>query len=524
MSRSARLSLFASLGAVGLLALAGACGGDDTTETSSSTSTSTSSSSSSSSTSSTGSTGGGGTGGSSSTSGNGGGGMGGIGGGMAGGGGIGGAGGSGGSAPSAQDVYYRGDFDTDGIIQVASIDWPGPNQAVLAPTGLTGGEDINSIALSPDGLELAIAGQDTANGPYVINTYLPDGSGTPTTVFSAANATNTAAELDDIAYSPDGAWIAFTGDLDTLNRTAVYVVPSDGTAAPKLVSATPTADNLSAYAAYWAANSTDLVFTGDMDTNSVTDIWSVDTTAGTPTPVPLVPLNLTSNNNEVSGHVEFDSNGKVYFKSSHAGGTYYLYRCDIDGQNLEVVPGTDLTNGGGQAEIGSWGLSPNGQILAFAAESPTEYLAQVYTMPLSGTTSTVVSNVQSAVTGTSSFGPTYYPISWSPDGNHLAVVSDWQVNSVGFNNDFAAFIVPSSGSAGGIRLAGPSTANDNQDVNEVLFTADSARLIIMGDLVTNNNTEVYATNDLTTADQSVTAIRVEEAVSGGDVFDIIVAP
>ncbi|RLB52710.1 MAG: hypothetical protein DRI90_21895 [Deltaproteobacteria bacterium] len=518
MSYSSRICLLGSLSAVGLLALAGGCDGDESTDNSSTSSTSTSSSSSSSS----GSTGGGGTGGT--TSGGGGGGMGGSAGGaggVGGAGGSGGAGGGGGSQPS-QQAYYRGDFDTDGVDQVGSIEWPGPNQAVLQPTGLTGGDEINSIALSPDGLELAIAGRDTANDTSVLNVYAPDGTGTPTTIVAAANVTNTAAEFTRLAYSPDGNWIAYVGALDIAGVNAVYVSPSDGTTVPKAVSQVPNNTQLDASTIAWAADSTHLVYTGDLDTHNVTGIWSVDTSATTPVPVPLVPLNLLSNNNEIAASAQFDSTGKVYFISSHTAGTDYLFRCDMDGQNLEVVPGTDLQNGGGQAEVGAWAISPDGLTVAFAADSPAAALLQVYVMPLSGTTSTVVSNVQATAPNTGTRGPVWGHLIWSPDGTMIAAVSDWEVNSTGEDNDFAAFLLPSSGSAGGVRIVQPSVADDNQDVGAISFTSDSARLVIMGDLVANNATEIYSTDDLTTADQSVQTIRVEEVPSGGDVDGILV--
>ncbi len=110
-------------------------------------------------------------------------------------------------------------------------------------------------------------------------------------------------------------------------------------------------------------------------------------------------------------------------------------------------------------------------------------------------------------------------MTWSPDGSQIAVATDWPVNAGDIDNDNAGFLVPASGAAGGVRIWQPPAAA-SQDVFQLYFTSDSSTLIARGDLRTNNNTEVYITTDLTTADQDPEATLVQAVPDSGDVFEV----
>ena len=93
------------------------------------------------------------------------------------------------------------------------------------------------------------------------------------------------------------------------------------------------------------------------------------------------------------------------------------------------------------------------------------------------------------------------------------------------DNDTAGYIVPATGAAGGVRIWDVgTTAGNSQDVFDLAFTSDSSTLFARGDLRTNNDTEVYVTTDLTTADQDATATLTQGVPASGDVIALQIIP
>lgn len=425
------------------------------------------------------------------------------------------------------DAYFFGDYVTNNVFNLGVYD--GATQAVttLTPSGLDGGDDLNSMAISSDGSQLALAGVHMAADPSILNVYATSDFSTATTLASAANATNTGATIRELKISPDGMWVAFTADFDLAGADAAYVVPTDGTAAPKQVSPTPPA-NGDVKELVWAANSQDLVYAGDVVTDNIDGIWSVDTAAATPTAVELVPAAMLNASQDVSTTIiQIDALAKVYFTADiDIDSLFRLYRVDLDGNNLEQVPGTGLTNGGGETGVGTWAISPDGLRLAFSSMSPDADLSQVYTMDIANPGGVAaVSAVQTAPISGETRGPEFFqPISWSPDQTMLAVAADWEVMTGDLDNEAGLFILPASGTAGGVRITKPATTDANQDAYSGVFATDGSRVFIHGDLVGANEDDVCVTTDFTTADQDATTLSVVAAPNNGDVRELLVVP
>ena len=418
-------------------------------------------------------------------------------------------------------LYYWGDFDTNSLNRVALVEFPAGTKTALALGGLAAVE-IEGVAVARDRTEIAVAGRKAAGNAPVINIYAADGSGGPTTVYTGGQNT----DFEMLSYSPDGSMIAFLADIDLNNSMALYIVPAAGGAAPKLVSLTPVSIDQFVYSYKWAANSSHIAFTGDLQTDTIVGLWTVDVTVENPSPVAIVTLaelTATDDLRDVDEVIDFDATGGLYFRSDHevANDRFRLYRCDLDGSNRGQVPGTNLTNGGGAAEasVGPFAISDTGSTLAFFSESPTAGLYQVYVMPLSGAEATVVSSVTTDPGAGS--GPDFFalrPLVWSPDETRLAVIADWPVDGGDQADDFAAYILPVSPPAAGVRVLEPSATAG--DVLDLAFTADSSRLVIRGDLLDDDVYELFATADFTTADQGA-GIRLEEVPSGGDIWGFV---
>ncbi|MCA9622276.1 MAG: hypothetical protein KC731_24800, partial [Myxococcales bacterium] len=310
----------------------------------------------------------------------------------------------------------------------------------------------------------------------------------------------------------------------TLGANELWVVPAAGGAA-KAVSpsfATSNAQDVATFA--WAPDvavgMAYIAYIADPDVDSAFALYVADAAATTPTPVNVTPEVTDPNMDVADAQVPvFDCRGAVYFRGDfEVNDEFRLYRADIDGMNRIQVPGTMLTNGGGNASVGPVAVSPDGGQIAFAADSPDVDLYQVFTMSLSDNTPTVASAVQTTADGNLR-GPSFFgdALAYSPDGTKLAVVADWEITTgVEADNDFNLFLLDLMGVAGGTRLIAVTSAN-NQDVNEINWARDGSRIFVMGDLVDNNDTEVYSTSDLATADQDPTTLLEQNVPAGGDV-------
>ncbi|MCB9583155.1 MAG: hypothetical protein H6717_39320 [Polyangiaceae bacterium] len=439
--------------------------------------------------------------------------------GAAGSGGAAGAAGAAGSTGASPSVYFQGDFATNGTYNVGAVSYPGGAQT-LTLAGM-GGDGIDGLAVSADGSKIAVAGTDTATDPAKLIIY--DASGNNGVTVATAPAVGRV--ISNPVFSKDGNWVGFTGSLETADGGQnLYVVPVTGTSTPKLLSPASTAAAQGVSHLAWAADNKTIAYTGDLVTDNVFGLWTVDSSATTPAPVEIVTQAELGANGDVGSTLAFDSADKLYF-TSNFGGLYRLYSVNKDGSSRAQVGGTNLTNGGGEAAIGVFAMSPSGTKIAFSADAPTANLGEVYVLSLTGAaTAQLVSAMQSgAPSGTN--GPNIFetsPLVWSPDESMLATVADWIVNSGDGDNDYSVFVLPTSGTAGGVRIF--DSPGNNQDANDVQFSSDSKRLFVRGDLAVNNDTELYSTTDLTTADQTASSLVDQGVVSGGDIFNIVAVP
>jgi Tol biopolymer transport system component len=433
-----------------------------------------------------------------------------------------GTGGTGGGS-AGQAVLVYGDHATDNTHQIDRLSFPGAMKTKLALMGLAAA-DIQSVAVSPDGTKLAVAGVDMPMGNPVLNVYAIDGSGAPKNLVTMPTKDQA---FNFIAWSPDGKWIAFTGELELNNQTALYVVPSDGAMKAKRVSQTSADTKLNVSRFAWArkadASHAYLAFAGDVLIDNVTGLWVYDVI--TNNLAAIAPTNLLADMKEVSpSFLEFDSADKIYFKSNHEVVAFRLYRASTSGADLEQVPGSKKTNGAGEASVGSFALSPDGKKLAFAADAPTQNLYQLYVGDVGQDNAAPVSNVQMTAPASGTRGPSFFSeVAWSPDQKLVAVAADWAVGANDVDNAFGLFVLPASGAAGGVRIINATASN--QSVGSLAFSKDSARLYATGDLVIDNGNELYSTSDFTTADQKPASITAQSVPSKDqDVSGFVVLP
>ncbi len=444
--------------------------------------------------------------------------------------GAGGAGGAGGSVgqggaggmpvpPSKPSFMYWGDFATDGTHEFAGVAFPDGIPKKIQVPGVTKIEEVYEIAQSHDGKLLALAFRADA-GKAKIYVGQADGSGVPILVADLTGAANIAAsiELSNVSFSPDGKLLAFRADAAINQQHLIHVVPTDGSnKTPKVVTPSPSATQEPSASTAWSDN-THLAVVGDLGmVDGVVNLYVTDTAAMAPALTPVIDVALLNGSSkQVKTGVQFGADGKLYFRSSHNNGVAMLYKADANGMNPTIVGAQAMLMG---AEITNFQLSPDGLSVAFGANEKTNGNIQIYGAKLVDMTATKLT----AFTMIPAVGKLYGPstslnsMAWSPDGKLLAVVADWPLAGTDADDDYVAFVLPTTGNPAPVRVANVTTPAMNMEVEALGFTADSLRLGILGDLLVNNESEFYVTAALTTANQLLPGLRVQGVVKDGDV-------
>jgi hypothetical protein len=304
------------------------------------------------------------------------------------------------------------------------------------------------------------------------------------------------------------------------------VVPVDGSMTkPKLVSPSAGATQEVTTIAIWL-DATHLAFGGDLITNDAANLFTVDVTAAMPTPMPALMQNTLTTGDagkNVRGPLYLGADSKIYFRSSHVeAGKALIYRCDTNGMNVQPVPAATVLNNNVAASVSTFRISRDRTQLALAVDEKSNGLQQIYVAKLDDAAPTKRTAFATAPAAMTTFGvqPGAGTFVWSPDGASLAVVADWPVDAAkDKDNDYALFLVPTTGNPGATRLLNVPPGM-NLDVDGVTWSRDAKRLVVLGDLVADNNFELYATTDLVTADQNAMNLRVVEVPKDGDVWGV----
>lgn len=419
-------------------------------------------------------------------------------------------------------VCYQGDFDTDGLHESGCV-MPGPIREVVSGAG-TAGVSIGAAAVSPDGQSLAMAIRQSASTKVSIRLVSIEGTTAPVQL---AEAPSLGREVDQMGFSSDGAWLAFIADFDLEGTRSLYTVPASG-GILKRVSPNPQAGKEvtgMAWARPKAPDSRWLAFTGDLTTDGIQSLWTVEAGTSVPAPVPVVGDSVLGADADVQPDITWDAARNIIFRSNLGpDGTWALYRVSADGSVIESVANSALTNPQGPSTIGSYGLSPDGWSVAFSANSPSADVFEVWVTNMKSSGPAVRVSAASAVAPTSGLsGPAFQlPIAWSRDGTKLAAVADWRLSTSDHDDNFSVFVLPTTAPAGGIRLLGAPQSPD-RNVRELKFT-DEGALVVRGDLVANGDFELFYLSDLTSQDQDPSSVLFEETPDQGDVLGIATGP
>lgn len=132
-------------------------------------------------------------------------------------------------------VVYRAEEDTSGVFEIYSAPVDGSGAQIKLNGALVAGGEVDSFGISPDSTRVVYtADQETDE---VVELYsVPIGGGAPIKL-NAPFPAGGAILYNNFSISPDGAWVAYIADQDTDEMFELYLVPTDGSAAPVKVNA-----------------------------------------------------------------------------------------------------------------------------------------------------------------------------------------------------------------------------------------------------------------------------------------------
>lgn len=333
---------------------------------------------------------------------------------------AGGSGGGGGSptqtGPEPEgSLLYVANIEAPDQQNIAKFSFPDGLREVFAVQDLGDAARIYSVALSPDGTQLAVAARPAGDGPTVLNLYAADGSGAPTTLLTAPDAE--IREFRPLKFSPDGQWISFWAPLDPGCSACFddYVIPTAGGTPTVLLGNTrggscvtwdPASDARMAVVFGPGGGVGYELWTFDMDTNP----------NGT-------SLGLYFEDGTGGGCPVWGANGEIYVRGEELNENQLrngniLVAADASTPGLTALAGVQMSNELGVAEIGGVALSPDGTQLAFNANAPESHVSQLYLLDVqNGGTAQALTDFTSDDTF-SSYG-TGDP-QWLPNGTQLA--------------------------------------------------------------------------------------------------------
>ena len=373
------------------------------------------------------------------------------------------------------------------------------------------GTDLRSWDVNAAGRLVVLSADTTVTGRFDVVAINHDGTGLRTVATPPAGSA-----VSFVKFSPSGVRIMYeTKDTTTLLEHLFVVNTAGGqpldVTPPKAV---PTDPTLNIINTTWSRDSRYLAIVAESTSDRLNELWVVDLSQPSPAPVNLISSGLTGAPGltgfwGVTSGVEWSaaSRSELIFKYRTVTNTaFHLMQISPTGANFVPVAGTPdgVTLTG---YIGSFGLSPNGLSVAFAADSALQQAYEVYVVSLvNGPPSTRVS----AGTATASLRPNFNrALVFNGTGAMLAFGANYDVGG----NQYEPYALPLPGGPQ-VRLS-PLVPGGN--IDDLAWSPDSTQLAFVSDWRTDETFELALATSLTSTSTPTSLVA---PVVGGDVLDV----
>jgi len=380
-----------------------------------------------------------------------------------------------------------------------------PDFELIANTPL-----VFDFKISPDKAWVAFRTQDVSMGNGIRLWVTSMQGGTPVEIITFANV-NT--RIKEYSWSPSSDALVYTADQDNLGIDEVFLAKPDGTGISKISQPVTAPDNREARRPQWSPDGRYVVFAIVDTINIVPRTLSVDV-HDRQNPAPAArPVTIPASQPSAFalGITWAPDSSHVAYIFNPVDSVTHLWVALPDGSPPTIVNPTPTGGGNGVREF-EW--SPDSSTLAYISRQRNSSNPEVYVVGADGSNPTIQHTPfsNSAAWGASE-------VKWSPDGAHLAYLSD-------------------HGLAGAYQLYVVANLTDNLDAAVLLFNSSGAVRkwewlpdssgIIYGGLVFGSLDRLYKKETLTPHSPAFPPMPEEflsPAPGGyGDVGDFVIAP
>ncbi|MFK7954621.1 MAG: hypothetical protein AB8B96_00870 [Lysobacterales bacterium] len=365
---------------------------------------------------------------------------------------------------------FRADFDTDNVIELYSISTADGGGVPLKLNGtlVTGGDVQPEVVLTPNGASVVYLAEELSTREELYIVPITGGDS------RRLNAGDEPGDIEeDFQLTPDGSAVVYRTDNENF-REQLYVAPLSG-GDPILLSADLTTSG-SVDSFQISADGTTVVYAADRDTRGTDELFRVPITGGTPE-----KINGPELERSVDGYaISADSQFVVYTAPSFDGATFRieLYSATLDGGS-PIRLNNDLPV---QGFINRFVITADSAQVIYIGSQETAQLNEVYRVPTSGGMPIKLSGNLAGTDGARGFF-------LSPDNQLVVTLADLNPNS---SVQVLSFTVTPLAGGAPQPLAGPFI--ENGGVNDIVLSPDSRRIIFSGDLVTEDQTEIFSAN------------------------------
>jgi hypothetical protein len=290
-------------------------------------------------------------------------------------------------SPDSNWVIYQADQDTDKIYELYSVPLDGNTTPIKLNGALVSGGVIGTYQISANSNRVIYRADQDTDGVFEIYTVPIDGSAAPiklnTTLASGRNVGN------DFKISPDSNWVIYRADQDTEGMFELYSVPIDGNTTPikindELISGGDVAGDFQV-----STNSNWVVYRADQDTNDVIELYSVPIDGST---LPTKLNGTLVNGGYVRGGFQIspDSSMVVYSADQDTQYMRELYSVPVDGGTTPLKLNDPMVSGG---SLGiHYSISPNGNVVVYQADQDTDDVMELYSVSIDRTSAPIKLN------------------------------------------------------------------------------------------------------------------------------------
>ena len=347
-------------------------------------------------------------------------------------------------------------------------------------------------------------GQISGSGTVTTTVATPAPGGTPIDVVCA-----------DVAMSPAGDLMAVVGD-DGSGSEGLYLV--DFSAFPTVTStlvAAPTGSNaLDVLEVAWSPDGRYIAYFGDVQSSGVNELFVADVSDPTAITTTVVNGTLPTSGDVIGASFRFspDSRRLVYLADERLDGQNELFLFDLaTSTNLGVINGTLATTS--DDVDGDFEISADSKFVLYAAEQDVGSETELYIARIDGATPGAPIQVNPPLVSGGDIGETNFPAandySFAPNGEYIAYVADQDIDLVG-----QAYLVRTD-APGTAQLISPSNPGSSIEVFDLEWDHLGRRVLMRGDLRVNGVNELLAADALNAAGEPV--VVNDDLVTNGDV-------